>query len=502
MDPAAPTTTKVKMSGYLHLKNKKRMMSNWKNYWFVLEDRLLLFYRSKDEYQAISPCKGSINLGPPCAVKSLPSVANAFQVVTRTVTYTLKAENSDEQKKWMQAMLSALQQNQNFTNETPKRLSHFRYSLDDLIPEREPHEKAPFERQNSVPHKLKIETQKSNEIIQRLQKIGAHSYGGSLGAISKIATKKCPSPVLTKNNNSKASQGSLPNYHFDDEEEVLRKSPYRENIYERISGDSLEFRNSFWMDNENYSVPLRKSVGMADERKRAGMVDEAKSAVTPTRETKSLMVENDQYQTTRQVQSEEVIYAEPKLNEVTDCNKNSVLVENSFYASADVTSRESAQSENLYEDLDKFSHYSTPVLKKADENSSHSSQELKMKRDVVKEEVKSIKKSRSFMRRVWRKKGKKEREQPREEEIYAEVDPVAVEKVVLTDDSAIQMLSELHNILENKKILLRVCRGLHFAHRHRDLLQAHSNQSTDDSQTPGRPAAPDSGADLVRISPH
>jgi hypothetical protein len=65
------------------------MMSNWKNYWFVLEDRLLLFYRSKDEYQAISPCKGSINLGPPCAVKSLPSVANAFQVVTRTVTYTL-----------------------------------------------------------------------------------------------------------------------------------------------------------------------------------------------------------------------------------------------------------------------------------------------------------------------------------------------------------------------------------------------------------------------------
>jgi hypothetical protein len=104
MDPAAPTTTKVKMSGYLHLKNKKvkserrfrelkdvfqRMMSNWKNYWFVLEDRLLLFYRSKDEYQAISPCKGSINLGPPCAVKSLPSVANAFQVVTRTVTYTL-----------------------------------------------------------------------------------------------------------------------------------------------------------------------------------------------------------------------------------------------------------------------------------------------------------------------------------------------------------------------------------------------------------------------------
>jgi hypothetical protein len=177
-------------------------------------------------------------------------------------------------------------------------------------------------------------------------------------------------------------------------------------------------------------------------------------------------------------------------------------VENSFYASADVTSRESAQSENLYEDLDKFSHYSTPVLKKADENSSHSSQELKVKRDVVKEEVKSIKKSRSFMRRVWRKKGKKEREQPREEEIYAEVDPVAVEKVVLTDDSAIQMLSELHNILENKKILLRVCRGLLFAHRHRDLLQAHSNQSTDDSQTPGRPAAPDSGADLVRISPH
>lgn len=65
------------------------MMSCYKKYWFVLEGRLLLYYKSKDEYEAISPCKGSINLGPTCSVK--PGVINSgvFQIESKTTTITL-----------------------------------------------------------------------------------------------------------------------------------------------------------------------------------------------------------------------------------------------------------------------------------------------------------------------------------------------------------------------------------------------------------------------------
>ncbi|XP_015837895.1 uncharacterized protein LOC100141985 isoform X2 [Tribolium castaneum] len=414
---------KVRMSGYLHLKTKKRMISSWKNYWFVLEDRLLLYYRSKAEYETISPCKGSINLGPPCMVKSLPSVTNSFQVETRSLTYTLKADNSDDQKKWMQAILAVLNQNQNFPSESPKRLSHFRYSLDDLFPQTEPNDpqtppKAPLERQNTLPHRLKLEPKKSNEIIQRLQKLGAQSYGGSLGAISKIATKKVTKEEKCKN----VSQGSLPSCLFNEEdefEEVVRPTTNNreENIYERISGDS-----QYSGESVKYSVPLRRGFSVSEQRDKGAT----------SRETKSLLVENDQYATTRHVQSDEVIYAEPKL----DCNKNSLLVENTFYASCDVVGH---TNDNIYEDLDKYNPYSEPVL-----DSSQSSGKKE-----------KIKKSKSFIRRVWKKKYRKQDEKKVEEEIYAEVDPTVVNKVDMSDDSAVQMLSELQNILENKKAQLR-----------------------------------------------
>lgn len=65
------------------------MVSSWKKYWFVLEGRLLLYYRSKDEYAALSPYKGAINLGPPASVKSYPSTTCVFQIETRSTTITL-----------------------------------------------------------------------------------------------------------------------------------------------------------------------------------------------------------------------------------------------------------------------------------------------------------------------------------------------------------------------------------------------------------------------------
>lgn len=49
----------------------------------------MLYYRSRDEYEAISPCKGSINLGPPCRIKPCTSEKCVFQIEKKTSTIIL-----------------------------------------------------------------------------------------------------------------------------------------------------------------------------------------------------------------------------------------------------------------------------------------------------------------------------------------------------------------------------------------------------------------------------
>lgn len=84
----------IKISGYLEKKGKMKVVSSWKKYWFVLEGRLLLYYRSKDEYDAISPCKGSISLGPTCKIKPASSATCSFQIEARYNTITLVRKKS------------------------------------------------------------------------------------------------------------------------------------------------------------------------------------------------------------------------------------------------------------------------------------------------------------------------------------------------------------------------------------------------------------------------
>ncbi|GJQ85427.1 hypothetical protein Trydic_g23856 [Trypoxylus dichotomus] len=156
----------VRMSGYLEKKGKLKVMSSWKTYWFVLEGRLLLYYRSKGEY-ALSPCKGSINLGPNCSIKPLLGSSSMFQIETRANTIVLKAKTRLDKERWMQAILSALNQN----NASINGLMHFRYSSDDLIPKNFMQHPDALSRQNTLPsNRLKVEKRhtvcRSYEILQ------------------------------------------------------------------------------------------------------------------------------------------------------------------------------------------------------------------------------------------------------------------------------------------------------------------------------------------------
>ncbi|ENN77965.1 hypothetical protein YQE_05642, partial [Dendroctonus ponderosae] len=139
-----------KVSGYLEKKGRKRMISCYKKYWFVLEGRLLLYYKSKDEYEkAISPCKGFISLG---------HTSN-------------RADSKEEQHKWMHALMTALNQKNEF-----KRLNHFRYSTGDLSP---PLNKALKSKMHNspCPNEISGSVDSTLRIVQKLQKLGAKTYG-------------------------------------------------------------------------------------------------------------------------------------------------------------------------------------------------------------------------------------------------------------------------------------------------------------------------------------
>ncbi|XP_018322165.1 uncharacterized protein LOC108734900 [Agrilus planipennis] len=188
-----------KISGYLEKKGKLRIGSPWRKYWFVLEGRLLLYYRSKDEYDTIRPCKGSVSLCPPCNVKLTHNSHCTFQIECRYSTVTLRAENRIEQEKWMQAIMLSTSQ----TKITSNRMNHFRYSLDDL-PDRIKRNKeniCTLVRQNTLPRRFKSPKRERKDILDEIQPTQHSSR--STGTLNNIPSKEkyTKSPRLPKNKN-------------------------------------------------------------------------------------------------------------------------------------------------------------------------------------------------------------------------------------------------------------------------------------------------------------
>ncbi|KAK6637722.1 hypothetical protein RUM44_008144 [Polyplax serrata] len=99
----------VRMTGFLEKKGKMKLMSPWKKYWFVLEKRLLLYYRSETEYTNLSPCRGSLNMGLVTTVRPGSSTGPCvIHIVTRTQAIQLRAKNRAAQEEWLQALLHSM----------------------------------------------------------------------------------------------------------------------------------------------------------------------------------------------------------------------------------------------------------------------------------------------------------------------------------------------------------------------------------------------------------
>ncbi|KAK5640841.1 hypothetical protein RI129_009388 [Pyrocoelia pectoralis] len=443
---ANTTQSNQRISGYLEKKAKLRLGSPWKRYWFVLEGRLLLYYRSKDEYESLSPCKGSINLCPPCNVKPALSVNGVFQIECRANTVILRAEDRSQQEKWMQALLSAIAQSQSNSN----RMSHFRYSLDDLpIPNQK---SGTLSRQNTMPYR---NSPASKDLIERLQKIGAQTYRVTTGAITKF-TKKDQYNEIHKSQSAE----QIPQYSV---------------IHEETSSEFYSEKNAdacVNVDNEQYvaSAEVEEEIGEEEAQirkenqrnvhhlyERISRQDDDYATVDKSKEPQHEVV-NDQY----------VITAD-------DDNENRFLYTDE-YSAIDNT------KEALYEDLDGLKRKdpldSEPLLPPRPDNrkysedsfSQSSSNEDNVKKKKCKflfrhlrkcdkkldGELKMKPKSRStsFLKRVWRRKNAKSLD-AQEDVAYEAIDYEVIEKQIQQNKNDLQMLQELQDILESRKNLLQ-----------------------------------------------
>ncbi|KAK9746548.1 PH domain [Popillia japonica] len=338
IQPKEPVTfmagnSAVKMSGYLEKKGKLKMVSSWKTYWFVLEGRLLLYYKSKDDEHLLSPCKGSINLGPSCSVKPLLGTSCVFQIETRANTIVLKAKTRLDQERWMQAILAALNHNSKTNG-----MIHFRYSSDDLIPRKITELPSKLSRQYTLPtNRLKLEKRhtfcRSFETIQSNFKnrpkstIIRNSKNSSQPIIMienteyvtqddiETSSRKndsiiienvdyCAVPVPNLDENP-SNQGEENEYYAmspltEAERQLLRKRSLEKNyhIYERISGESAN-SGDLVQDNTLYasaSEIQRPFLKPPDENiDDVSIESDIYNAVSDKDANCDILVENDEY---------------------------------------------------------------------------------------------------------------------------------------------------------------------------------------------------------------
>nr|CAI5837252.1 unnamed protein product [Callosobruchus analis] len=478
LDEDHPSNTK--MSGYLEKKGKKKMIASYKKYWFVLEGRLLLYYRSEDEYKGISPCKGSINLGPPCNVKPCLSSPG-------------RAENIEEQNKWMLCLMAAIN-----PSKPPPKLSHFRYSLDG------PQKDTKLQNPNI---KVTDGGNASNVIIERLQKIGAQTYVTQLlNRKIEVGKKAMSEESLFKANCDCVVQLSRSS------EDVGTGQRSAEHIYERISRESLmstgssnDARNAYvsYKDKsckecyENASERTKhervsrqsfirstldsNDIEMEnDDRRRARRsfrcpeISRDSSAKCQRNEPTPLITENDDYVRNAMFMANESNKAEvatqtevpehgiysvvgkkvDRENNVLptktiDHNKNKVMpdvtrdAEGNAYCIADIYEL-AKNNDVLYEDLEKYARYCEMKNKEVEKNKAKEKCKKKDEEGEYKKE--KLKKRPSFIKRVWKRKTKKDKD----EHILDSPVSDCGDNTHMSDVTTVRMLSELHDILENK----------------------------------------------------
>ncbi|ODM96148.1 Oxysterol-binding protein C2F12.05c [Orchesella cincta] len=86
------------------------MNLGWKKFWFVLDGRLLTYYKSKSDYESLSACCGCINLGIASSVRPIQirgCKGYPLQIVTRSQVYYLRSQEKPILEQWLIAIQEA-----------------------------------------------------------------------------------------------------------------------------------------------------------------------------------------------------------------------------------------------------------------------------------------------------------------------------------------------------------------------------------------------------------
>nr|XP_014092783.2 probable serine/threonine-protein kinase MARK-A [Bactrocera oleae] len=100
------SSNKVKLCGYL--KKKRNKVGGWRKMWFVLQDKLLLSYASKEEYDnKLVSFKDVLNLVPGTMVRPLGGFRFTIETATH-VMYTFHCDDRNAYREWITMLLDSL----------------------------------------------------------------------------------------------------------------------------------------------------------------------------------------------------------------------------------------------------------------------------------------------------------------------------------------------------------------------------------------------------------
>lgn len=100
------------MEGYLRKRTAKLNLKwFWRKYWFVLDGRSLLYFKSQSNYNSLGTCKGLVDFGLVQAVRPSQGSKNTYtmEVITRSDVIYLAADDWQTRQVWVAALQAAIQ---------------------------------------------------------------------------------------------------------------------------------------------------------------------------------------------------------------------------------------------------------------------------------------------------------------------------------------------------------------------------------------------------------
>ncbi|XP_059613821.1 differentially expressed in FDCP 6 homolog [Phlebotomus argentipes] len=98
----------IKMCGYL--KKKRNRVGGWQKLWFILQNQLLLSYKSREDYEKkLAPFRDVLNLVPGTVIRPASRIRFTIES-TSNIIYTFRCNDTKECSQWISSIVDSLNQ--------------------------------------------------------------------------------------------------------------------------------------------------------------------------------------------------------------------------------------------------------------------------------------------------------------------------------------------------------------------------------------------------------